>query len=75
MDDYYFDGDPAVDSTRRHLERVLQGRQTRRWPWLVAALAGGAAFTFWRFRARRVRPPETDSDAAPAPARDVQHAR
>jgi hypothetical protein len=75
MDDYYFDGDPAVDSTRRHLERVLQGRPTRRWPWLVAALAGGAAFAFWRIRSRMARPSETSSHAETTPSRDVQHAR
>jgi hypothetical protein len=75
MDDYYFDGDPAVDSTRRHLERVLEGRQSRRWPWVVAALAGGAAFAFWRNHARRAQPPQTAADAAPMPTRDIHHAR
>ena len=48
MGDYYFKGDPAIDSTRRHLERILNEPPRRRWPWLVAMFAGGAAFTFWR---------------------------
>lgn len=66
MGDYYFDGDPAVDSTRRHLERVLQGRPPRRWPWVVAALAGGAALAVWRIRSHRAKPRQkqesTDDD-------------
>jgi hypothetical protein len=33
----YFDGDPATDSARRHMERVLKGEPTRKWPWLPAA--------------------------------------
>jgi hypothetical protein len=47
--DYYFEGDPAVTSTRRHLERVLHEPQRRRWPWLVAAFLGGA-LAVWRAR-------------------------
>ncbi len=71
MNDIYFDGDPAVDSTRRHLERVLQGRQPRRWPWIAAALAGGAAFAFWRVRAHRAKLSPKTTDAAPTPARET----
>lgn len=52
MGNYHFDGDPAVDSTRRHLERVLNEPQTRRWPWFLTMLAGGAALTFWRNRSK-----------------------
>jgi hypothetical protein len=52
MTEYYFDGDPAVASTRRHLERVLKAPAPRRWQWLVGILAGGAALTFWRARSR-----------------------
>lgn len=48
MGNYHFDGDPSVDSTRRHLERVLNEPQPRRWPWFMAMLAGGAALTIWR---------------------------
>ncbi len=70
--DLYFDGDPAVDSTRRHLERVLQGRQSRRWPWVVAIVGGaGAAFAFWRLRSRRSDSPQVGADAERTPARDV----
>jgi hypothetical protein len=54
--EYYLDGDPAIDSTRRHLERVLNQPQPRRWPWLFAMLAGGAAFTFWRARSKARKP-------------------
>ena len=75
MGDYYFDGDPAVDSTRRRLERVMEGRPSRRWPWVVAALAGGAAFAFWRIRSHRAKQPETAGDAAPLPTPDIPHAR
>jgi hypothetical protein len=47
-DDLYFDGDPALDSSRRHLERVIKGGPPRRrWPWVMAILAGGA-WTAWR---------------------------
>lgn len=50
MDDYlHFDGDPAVDSPRRHLERVIKGQPPRkRWPWLLAAVAGGGLWAAWR---------------------------
>jgi hypothetical protein len=47
-DDLYFDGDPAEDSNRRRLERVIKGGPPRRrWPWVMAVLAGGA-WTAWR---------------------------
>ena len=46
---YYFDGDPEVDSARRHLERVLKEPAThhRKWPWVLAAVAGVATWYFW----------------------------
>jgi hypothetical protein len=44
----YFDGDPAVDSSRRHMERVLKGEPAQKWPWLLAAVAGGGLFALWR---------------------------
>jgi hypothetical protein len=48
-EDVYFDGDPAVDSSRRHMERVLKGEPgPRKWPWLLAAAAGGGLFALWR---------------------------
>ena len=46
-DDLYFDGDPATDSARRHLERVLKQPERRRWPWVVGAVAGVATWYFW----------------------------
>jgi hypothetical protein len=55
MSDYYFEGDPALDSTRRHLERVLKQPKPRRWAWLAAMLASGAAVTFWRARRRTTK--------------------
>jgi hypothetical protein len=62
-DDLYFDGDPAEDSRRRHLERVIKGgRPRRRWPWIVAALAGGA-WTVWRMtQPRGENSPEEPAD-------------
>lgn len=44
----YFDGDPATDSARRHMERVLKGEPKRRWPWVLAALGSGAVWTLYR---------------------------
>jgi len=44
----YFDGDPATDSARRHMERVLKGEPTPRWPWVVAALGSGGLWMLWR---------------------------
>jgi hypothetical protein len=59
-DDLYFDGDPATDSRRRHLERVLkEGRPRRRWPWIVAMVAGGGAWTLWRALQRPAPAPES----------------
>ena len=48
MSEVYFDGDPATDSARRHMERVLKGEPARKWPWLLAALGGGGLFMLWR---------------------------
>ena len=48
MGDLYFDGDPAVDSSRRHMERVLKGESRSRWPWLAAAIGGGGLWALWR---------------------------
>ena len=62
-DDLYFEGDPAYDSRRRHLERVLKGGPPRRrWPWVLAILAGGA-WTTWRM----THPPHGPTDAATPP--------
>ena len=46
--DLHFDGDPATDSARRHMERVLKGEPTRKWPWIVAALGGGGLWMLFR---------------------------
>jgi hypothetical protein len=49
-DNLYFDGDPRVDSTRRHMERVLSNQNpSRRWPWLLAALGSGGVWLLWQF--------------------------
>jgi hypothetical protein len=65
-DDVYLDGDPNIESTRRHMERVLRGERTRRWPWVLGALAGGTAFAFWRARrARDARGPSADRAERP----------
>jgi hypothetical protein len=81
-EDVYFEGDPAVDSRRRHLERVLKGTPRRRWPWIAALLAGGGAWALWRAMQPRTpaQPPPEQSgasepsahgggDAAPATSR------
>jgi hypothetical protein len=57
MTQYYFDGDPATESTRRHLERVLKHGQTHRWRWVVAMAAAGAALRFWHTRRSSARSP------------------
>jgi hypothetical protein len=48
-DDYlYFEGDPATDSARRHLERVLkEPERPRRWPWVLGSVAAVAAWYLW----------------------------
>ena len=46
--DLHFDGDPATDSARRHMERVLKGEPTRKWPWIAAALGGGGLWMLFR---------------------------
>jgi hypothetical protein len=49
MGGVYFEGDPATDSARRHMERVLKGKeQPRRWPLLLTALGSGAVWLLWR---------------------------
>ena len=48
MGDLYFDGDPAVDSSRRHMERVLKGEPRPKVAWLAAAIGGGGLWALWR---------------------------
>ncbi len=70
-DNLHFDGDPAVDSPRRHLERVLKGEPPRRrWPWIVAAIAGGGAWAMWRVLQRQ---PSDSEDAASASTSREKH--
>jgi hypothetical protein len=71
-DDLYFDGDPAVDSRRRHMERVLKGTPRRKWPWIVACVAGGGAWAAWRLLKPLVPPGQAGEEprAHPAAARD-----
>ncbi len=53
-ENYYFEGDPATDSARRHLERVLKepAPRARRWPWVLTAIAGLGAWYLWPRNAR-----------------------
>ena len=44
----YFEGDPATDSARRHMERVLKGEPGPRWPWYLAALGSVGVWFIWR---------------------------
>ena len=71
MDDdrYYFAGDPATDSPRRHLQRVLEGGEPKRrhWPWIVGLLAGGGSFALWRVL--RKRNGEVKASNGPGPTR------
>ena len=50
MGDLHFEGDPAIDSPRRHMERVLKGDNggRRKWPFLLMALGGGGLWAIWR---------------------------
>jgi hypothetical protein len=68
--DVYLDGDPGVDSTRRHMERVLKGSPgTRRWPWFAAVLGGGSLWMLWRVGQGAARGNETSKDAPAAGTR------
>lgn len=54
MDELHFEGDPATDSTRRRLERVMKEEQPRsEWRWIAALAAGATALLFWQVRRRR----------------------
>lgn len=59
-ENYYFDGDPSTDSARRHLERVLKDspQRRRKWPWVIAAIAGAGAWYFWPRGPRGTRTPD-----------------
>jgi hypothetical protein len=50
MNDVYFDGDPATDSSRRHMERVLKAPEPApRWPWVLAALGSSGVWLLWHW--------------------------
>jgi hypothetical protein len=67
-DSVYFDGDPETDSSRRHMERVLRGESGRKWPWLLAAVAGGGLFALWRTAAQaQSTDPKDDPQWPPRP--------
>jgi hypothetical protein len=61
-DRIYFEGDPATESARRHMERVLKSPPRRRWPWLAAMFAGGTAFAIWRFVKRGPNGSQAEAD-------------
>ena len=68
MGDVYFEGDPAVDSSRRHMERVLKGEPTgRKWPLILTALAGGGLWALWRVAAEGARSRPTADGEPHAP--------
>jgi hypothetical protein len=68
-DGVYFDGDPAVDSARRHMERVLKGEPTRRWPWVLAALGSGAVWALYRMgKTAAANRPQAADAAGDAPS-------
>ena len=54
VDELHFEGDPARDSTRRRLERVMkEGEPRGEWKWMAALAAGAGALIFWQVRRRR----------------------
>ena len=58
MDELHFEGDPAIDSTRRRLERVMKVESRKEeprsdWKWMAAMAAGATALLFWQVRKRR----------------------
>jgi hypothetical protein len=64
MDDMvHFDGDPATDSARRRLERVLKSEEPPpRWPWILAALGGGGVWLLWRLGRVTARTADASED-------------
>ena len=65
----HFDGDPATESARRHMERVLKNPETpSRWPWVVAALGSGSVWLLWRLGRARARTREASAQESSAHA-------
>lgn len=67
MSDVYFEGDPATDSARRQMERLLKQPEPPppRWPWIVAALGSGGLWMMWKLGraaadAKRAAEPEDE---------------
>jgi hypothetical protein len=62
---FHFEGDPATESARRHLERVLNepAQRQRRWPAIAGMLTGLAAWYFWPRQRESRRPGESPSGA------------
>lgn len=66
-DSVYFEGDPATDSARRRMERLLKSQEPPpRWPWIVAALGSGGLWMMFRWGravadAKRAASAATDS--------------
>lgn len=69
-DSVFFEGDPETDSSRRHMERVLKGEPTRKWPWLLAAIAGGGLFAVWRAAGQAHDHKQTGPQAGETPPGD-----
>jgi hypothetical protein len=66
-DNLYFEGDPATDSARRHLERVLKSPEpARRWPWMLAALGSGSVWLLWNWGRAAARTKD-ESSGEPKP--------
>jgi hypothetical protein len=66
MDDIvHFEGDPATDSARRRMERVLKAQEpASRWAWIAAALGGSGVWLLWhwgRAAARRGDAPANEA--------------
>ena len=52
----HFEGDPATDSARRRMERILKTTEPApRWPWLLAALGSGGVWLLWHLGRRAAR--------------------
>ena len=68
----YFEGDPATDSARRHMERVLKGEPARRWPWYLAALGSVGVWFIWR-SGRHVADNRSESERDSSPTAAAKH--